>query len=126
MRILESLTALVMIGEALALFVGMVLTGDVHTPWRTPLNITLLGLDVLTGVILLLALWKSEPCGWLMWVSGGVAVLSHAFRVWQTIAGAVNPFCFNTPLSIVNALKLAGLALPLLICIPTNLGLANR
>ena len=35
--------------------------------------------------------------------------MTHSLRDWEYLAGAANPFCANTPLIVVNNLKIAGL-----------------
>lgn len=38
-----------------------------------------------------------------------LALLTHAYREWEYLARAANPFCANRPLFVVNNLKLIGL-----------------
>jgi hypothetical protein len=111
MTIIGIVTGLVIAGEALALFVGMVILSPDAAAWVSPKNNALLLLDVLTGIaIIWLVLGGQAGTGW-----PGIPVLvglaTHVYREWEVRSGAPHPFCFNTPLRILNAVKLAGLVI---------------
>jgi hypothetical protein len=110
MTIIGIVTGLVIAGEALALFVRMVIL-NADSPWISQKNNVFLLLDVLTGVaIIWLVLGGQAGTGW-----PGIPVLvglaTHVYREWEVRSGAPHPFCFNTPLRILNTVKLAGLVI---------------
>ena len=101
-------TALVVVGEALALTIGILIVGRAREPWVTAPNVLLLATDILLGalVLCLLALGRVRST-WSI-VAIVLLALTHAARDLELLFGAAHPFCFNTPLLIVNNAKLAG------------------
>jgi hypothetical protein len=110
-RVPTILTGLVIAGEAVALVVGVHILGPDNNPWASPKNNLLLGLDILTGlglVILVATNRNGQPTtaiyGLLL-----ISIVTHGYRGWEYLIGAGNRFCDNVPLFVVNSLKLAGL-----------------
>jgi hypothetical protein len=100
-----------MVGEALALTVGLRLFGMPASPWGSGKNHLLLVLDILSGLGLAWIAYRSGgattgPWWWLLWA---VALASHGFREWEYLTRAHNAFLFHPPLFVVNNLKLLGL-----------------
>ena len=104
------ITGVLVAGEALLLLVGLRLPAEAALPWITPMNDTLLALDLVTGIgLVALALWVKEGRGEALLIGlAAVAVLTHGYRVWEVAAACANPFCANPVLAIMNVVKLAG------------------
>jgi hypothetical protein len=100
-----------MVGEALALFVGVRLLGQPDNPWPSTKNDLLLALDVFAGLGLGWIAWRAGDTapGLWFWLLLLVALASHGFRDWEYLAKAENAFLFHAPLFVVNNLKLLGL-----------------
>lgn len=113
LRIVALLTGLVIAGEAVALLIGMRIVGEGDDLWLGAKNDLLLGLDLVTGFGLICAvLIKRGPMTpYAFFAAVSIALLSHLFREWEVFAHAANPFCANTPLFVVNNLKILGLLL---------------
>ena len=108
-KVASLLTGLTMVGEALALLVGMHILSTGDNPWVSVKNDLFLVLDVVAGLGLLYPVLARRTAPYGLYFLVGLALLSHGYRVWEYLARAGNPFCANLPLFIVNDLKLAGL-----------------
>jgi hypothetical protein len=110
-------TGLVIVGEALALLVGMHFLSEGHSPWISLKNDLFLVLDIVAGLGLAYLALAHRGAGWphALYSLAGLALLIHGYREWEYLAGAGNPFCANAPLFIVNTLKLAGLVAVLIL-----------
>ena len=115
-KITTLLTGLAIVGEALALLVGMHFLSGRHNPWISFKNDALLALDLFTGSAFVFLALRSGVSGHsIFWNVWGVALLTHAYRDWEYLAQAANQFCLNLPLFVVNNFKLAGLITILLL-----------
>lgn len=110
-KLLGLLTGTVVAGEALALLVGMVFLSPKGNPWISTKNSVLLGLDILTGLgmVVLIVLLHRMDVIYLFYGCVLLSILTHGYREVEYLVRAGNPFCINTPLFIVNSIKLAGL-----------------
>jgi hypothetical protein len=108
-------TALVVIGEALALILGMYLLSRGENPWRTRTNNALIATDIIVGGVFLWSILAGWIEGLPFYLSLGLLIITHAYRIWENRTRKPNPFCANRPLIIVNNLKLTGLMLALLL-----------
>ena len=95
-------------GEALALFIGILVIKKRNSPWNTPQNRSYLYADLMVGFDLLLhPLLGNEV--WFVILSllivGGSIVL-HFKRLGEYVLQKSNPFCANKALFVVNNLKL--------------------
>jgi hypothetical protein len=108
-RIATSLTGLTMIGEALALLVGMHILSADDNPWISVKNDLFLALDIVAGLGLLYLVLARRTVPYALYFLVGLGLLAHGYRVWEYWARARNPFYANAPLFVVNNLKLAGL-----------------
>ena len=110
-KLLTLVTGAVVAGEALALLVGMHVLSRGDNAWMSIKNDLFLALDIVAGVGLVVVALAHRGAVWpyaFMFLAG-LALLTHAYREWEYLAGASNPFCANAPLFVVNTLKLAGL-----------------
>jgi len=103
------LTGLLIVGEAIALFVGMGFIVKPRPEWWSRKNITFLMDDLFFGTILILLAFGILNAAWIYWVSIISTFLSHAWRDAEFVAGFPNRFCGNSALFVVNNLKLVGL-----------------
>jgi hypothetical protein len=104
--------------ESLALIAGIHLFLGA-SPWITSNN-TLFGIfDVLTGSALLFLGFLPEKNARSAWVIGVLilAILTHTYRIWETLTGQPNPFFFNTPLLIFAIIRGVGLMILLILLI---------
>ena len=108
-KIVILLIGLVIVGEALALLVGMHILSERVNPWISFKNDLLLAFDFFSGAALVfLSLRNSDPGGLIFWIAAGLALVTHAYRDWEYLIQAANLFCLNLPLFVVNNFKLAG------------------
>lgn len=94
------LVLLVVFGEALALFTGLYIIQRRKHAWAGVKNAFFLTSDML-GAMLLCCLPDRIPSLIVL----AFLVLSHAFRMLETVLHRSDAFCFNSPLVWVNALK---------------------
>lgn len=116
-KVVAIITGLLIAGEALALLIGMRAVGPVENPWLTPVNNTLLVLDLATGagLVAFALLAQDLRSSALFFGLAVVAILTHSYRVWEVMAANPNPFCANLSMVIMNAIKLIGAAGTLLL-----------
>jgi hypothetical protein len=110
LRLSALLTGSVVLGEALALIVGLHILPAGDSPWLSRKNDTLLALDVATGLgLMLIPVLRREASHIpMLCVLTVVATVTHGYRTWEYLIGADNAFCANIPLCAVNNLKLLG------------------
>ena len=112
---IPSITLIFVIGEALALLFGMVLTKN-KSVWNTRKNQAILILDLVLGWSTFLILLMNQN-GLLILIPTTILMLSHAYRIIELFIQKTIPFCFNQPLSIINLVKFVGLAVSIYIFI---------
>ncbi len=100
-------TGLLVLGEALALVVG-VRFADPTDPWVTTQHDLLLSLDVLVGGMLCWVGTRSSIEAWpdSLGTLLLVAVCVHIYRLWQVVAGVPNPYATGDALAATTVLKL--------------------
>lgn len=110
-NIVTLVTGLFIAGEALALLVGMHFSSESDKSWISVKNDLFLALDILAGLGLVYLALAHRGVVWTyaFYFLTGLALLTHGYREWEYLAGTDNAFCANTPLFVVNNLKLAGL-----------------
>lgn len=110
-------TGLFIAGEALALLVGMHFSSEGDHTWISFKNDLFLVLDIVVGLGLVYLALGQRGAAWpyALYSLAGLALLTHGYREWEYLAGADNAFCANTPLFVVNNLKLFGLVASLLL-----------
>ncbi|MBD3405326.1 MAG: hypothetical protein GF411_04205 [Candidatus Lokiarchaeota archaeon] len=107
--ILIIILGLVVAGEAIALFLGSSLSGFERQTWQTIPNITFLVFDIITGVaIVFLTIAKKELTNYPLVLSTFIVVIiiTHLLRDIEFLIDTVEKFIANTPLLVVNNLKL--------------------
>lgn len=104
-------TGAVVVGEALALLVGMHFLSEGDNPWISVKNDLFLALDIVAGLGLVYLALAHRGAAWphAFPILAGLALLTHGYREWEYLAHASQTFCFNAPLFLANNLKLAGL-----------------
>ena len=112
-RIGVFLTGLVILGEALALLVGMHFLSEQGNPWISLKNDLLLGMDIATGTRLVYLSFAITQIGMSgfgpLYFVAALALLTHGYRAWEYWTKVANGFCTNLPLFAVNNIKLAAL-----------------
>lgn len=95
-------------GEALALLIGMNLPGP--SEWSKVKNNGLALIDLVTGAALVYLLFTHRDLDGfpMFYVLLSVILTSHGYREWEYITDQPVKFCANTPLFIVNSVKLVG------------------
>jgi hypothetical protein len=100
----------IMIGEAIALLAGTLIIPSQTSNWLNKKNASLLILDVIAGIMILVALPQLHYLSFeifLLLLAIGIA--THTYRTIQYYSAEQIKFCSNLPLFIVNNLKLLGL-----------------
>ena len=103
LAILTTVTGLLVAGEALALWIGVIVLHP-ESPWVTRSVRILLVLDIVSGA----ALAASIDSSILQVPAVFVVLVTHAYRTWETMAGRPERFCFNKWLFVFNIIKLLG------------------
>ena len=101
LAILTNLTGLLVAGEALALWIRVIVLHP-ESPWVTKSVQILLVLDIVSGA----ALVASTDSSILQVPAASVILATHAYRVWEYLAGKPERFCFNKKLFVFNIIKL--------------------
>ena len=99
------LLAMLLIGEALALWIGMHLLSNEGNGWTSRKNDAFLLLDVFCGLLLLLG-WLLKVPETIFWIVFILVVVSHSFREYEYLSLKKEAFCNNLPLFMVNNVKL--------------------
>jgi hypothetical protein len=116
LRVSAFLIGLVILGEALALLVGMHILSEHGNPWISFQNDFLLGVDIVTGSALMyLAMVNGRiDQSNLAYFAVTLAFLAHAYREWEYLIKSPTRFCINSPLFMFNNVKLIGLVVLIL------------
>lgn len=99
------LLSALLIGEALALWLGMHQFSNEGNGWTSRKNDALLLLDAACGFLLLLA-WAFNLPETIFWVVFLTVITSHALREYEYLALKPYAFCSNLPLFMMNNLKI--------------------
>ena len=100
-----TLLEILLVGEAMALYIGTLKFGQSSNPWISSKNILLLFLDIFCGTMLLVSeFWKFPEI--IFWMIFMIVVISHAFREYEYLSLQKQPFCSNLPLFMVNNVKI--------------------
>lgn len=111
LRVSAFLIGLAIVGEALALLVGMHILSERGNPWVSIKNDLLLGVDIVTGAgLMYLAVvnGRMDRSNWAYFVVA-LALLAHAYREGEYLWQIPDRFCVNAPLFAFNNVKLIGL-----------------
>ena len=100
--------ALLVIGEALALIIGMNLSGSEGKEWLSLKNSFLLIIDIAMGLLALILIFMNSKKKLLIFIIIVVIIIcvSHFYREIEYFLIISNKFCINLPLFIFNSLKL--------------------
>lgn len=111
-KVLTALTGIVVAGEALALAVGMHILSPADNRWISLKNDLFLGLDVIVGLglVLVAAVSRRVVPSVMLYALVFISLVAHGYREWEYLVRAANAFCANTPLFVLNNLKLGGLS----------------
>jgi hypothetical protein len=103
LAVLTIVTGLLVAGEALALWIGLIVFHP-ESPWITKPVQILLVIDIVSGA----ALVASTDSSILQVPAATVILATHAYRVWENITRKPGRFCFNKELVALNIIKLLG------------------
>ena len=111
LRIGMGLIGLVILGEALALLVGMHFLSERSNPWVSFKNDLLLSVDMITGAgIIYFAVVNGRMSqSHVVYFVVALALLTHGYRAWEYWVNVPHKFCINTALFAFNSVKLVGL-----------------
>lgn len=104
--VLHWLAVLILIGEAAALLLGMTVFTKPHNPWFNIKNKVFLFSDILLGLILAFFLISGGGPAPLFYTVLILLIFSHGGRVLEPFFMIREPFTANTPLQVVNLVKL--------------------
>jgi hypothetical protein len=113
-RIVSILIGVIIVGEALALVVGIYVLSRDRDPWISGKNDLMIYLDIFSGAILIYIAVSGRADTTAVigfWGAVHLALAAHAYREWEYLAKLANAFCSNVPLFVMNNVKLLGLAL---------------
>ena len=105
---LTFLLGAIVAGEALALLIGMNLTGQ--SEWARIKNNGLALVDLVTGAALVYLLFTQRDLDGfpMFYVLLFVILISHGYREWEYVTDQPVKFCENAPLFVMNNVKLVG------------------
>jgi hypothetical protein len=107
-QIASFLLGLLIIGEAVFLFIGIYVTGKKQNDWKTGFNLNTLLIDIAFGIIIILNASETTP---FVILAIPALIITHLFREVEYFKkDKKNRFLFNQQLFIVNTIKLIGLA----------------
>ena len=117
--VITFLLGLIVIGEAIALLVGMHLLNKHSKPWISIKNDLLLAVDIITGAAIIYiamvnGIMSQSNIVYLVMV---FALLAHGYREWEYLINAPNKFCVNASLFAFNNIKLIGLLVVILLVV---------
>ena len=101
--LLTTVIGILVAGEALILWIGVIVRNP-DSPWVTESVRILLVLDIASGA----ALAASVDSSILQVPAATVILATHAYRVWEYLAGRPDRFCFNLGLFWFDNVKLLG------------------
>ncbi|MBN1216917.1 MAG: hypothetical protein JXA99_15935 [Candidatus Lokiarchaeota archaeon] len=99
--------SLFIIGEVLALTIGMHLSFKENSNWFTFKNYLILSIDIIMGFILIIYTLKDSDNNYLIYiiVVSLIIIISHLYRDIEYFYNISDKFYFNIQLLIVNNLK---------------------
>ncbi len=110
LKAISILTGIIIVGEALALLVGMHFLSPRGNPWISFKNDLLIGIDIAAGIgLVYVVVANTDFSAGLFFILIGVSLLAHGYREWEYFSDVSAKFCINLPLFILNNIKLAGL-----------------
>jgi fatty acid desaturase len=106
-QIMSFLLGAIIIGEAVLLFIGMILMRKEPNEWKTRFNINTLLIDIAFGMIILFNAFEKMP---YIIFAVPVLIVTHLFREIEYFKkDKKSRFIFNASLFGVNTIKLIGL-----------------
>ena len=97
-------------GEGFALLIGMHFLSESGNPWVSLRNDVLLVCDLSVGLGFIFVAVAGASDTPALWLVAAPALLAHAYREWEYVAGRDRRFCINRPLFAMNTAKLVSLA----------------
>jgi hypothetical protein len=95
------------VGEAVLLLIGMCIMGGKESAWKTRFNLNTLLIDIAFGLIILFHAFEDMP---FIVIAIPALIITHLFREIEYFKKEKKSrFLTNTPLFLVNSIKLAGL-----------------
>ncbi len=106
-QIISLLLGILIVGEAILLFIGVYVIGEKENEWKTGFHANTLLMDIAFGMIIIFNAIENMP---FKEVAIGALIITHLFReIEYFYKEKENRFIFNFPLWIVNTVKLLGL-----------------
>ena len=104
---LNIILCLLVIGEALALIIGMNLSGFEGNEWLTLKNYLFLLLDIALGLIIFILTLEHTKKDYYLYILVLLTILfiSHLYREIEYFFEIIDKFCANIPLFIFNNIK---------------------
>jgi len=106
-QIASFLLGLLIIGDAVFLFIGIYVTGKKQNDWKTGFNLNTLLMDIGFGAIILINASESIP---YIIIAVPALIITHVFREVEYFKkDKKSRFLFTRQLFVVNTIKLIGL-----------------
>jgi phosphatidylglycerophosphate synthase len=112
-QILSLVLGVIIVGEAILMFIGMYLPGKKENEWKTRFNLNTLLIDLSFGLIIIFNAFEHMP---LVIIALLALIVTHLYRGVEYFKKTKKGrFITNVPLFAVNTIKLIGLIVLLLI-----------
>ena len=112
-QLVSLLLGILIVGEAILLFIGLYLLDKTKAEWKTNFNTNTLLMDIAFGVIIVFNAF--EPMTFI-WIAVLALLITHLYREAEYFyKDKKTRFLFNPPLFILNSIKLLGLVLLVLL-----------
>jgi len=108
MELFFIITGGILLGQVLALYIGVYMVGKGKSSWNSLKNRRYLWADGVCGAVILLASLLVDV-NWAMFALIGIilpAIVFHFRRTFHYLMKSTNPFCANKALFMVNNLKM--------------------
>ena len=114
-QLISFLLGLIIVGEAIFLFIGIYILGKKQNDWKTRFNLNTLLIDITFGMIIIFNAFEKMI---FIVIAVAALIITHLFREIEYFnTEKKNRFIFNLPLFIVNSIKLIFLLVLLLLVI---------
>ena len=106
-QVYSLLLGMVIVGEAILLFIGMYVLGKKDNEWKNRFNLNTLLIDLAFGLIIIFNAFEGMP---LVIIAVLALIVTHLYREIEYFKkNKKSRFITNVPLFAVNTIKLIGL-----------------
>jgi len=106
-QIISFVWGMLIVGEAIALFIGIYLMGRKESEWKTRFNMNTLLIDIGFGAIIFFNAFEKMP---YIMIAVPALLITHAYREFEYFKkDKKSRFIFTPPLFIINTVKIIGL-----------------